>query len=364
MKIASIVGARPNFVKIAPLAWEIAAREGIEHTIVHTGQHYDESMSDGFFESLEIPEPDINLGVGSDGHGRQTGRIMIELEPVLEELEPDWVVTVGDVNSTAAATMVAVKLGISTAHVEAGLRSFDRSMPEEINRMVTDAISALHLVTEQSGHDNLVREGVDPSRIHFVGNIMIDWLVRALPKARELKAWERFGLEPGGYLLVTLHRPSNVDDHEQLEGLARALASMGKRRNVLFPAHPRTRRNLENFGLGKLLSEREGVALTEPMDYITFLSLVTSARALITDSGGIQEETTYLGIPCITLRSNTERPVTVEIGTNELVTPTGDGLLAAFEKLEAGNWKKGTVPRLWDGKTAVRIIDALSGALP
>ncbi len=359
MHILSIVGARPNFPKIAPLAWEIASREGICHTIVHTGQHYDRTLSDGFFDVLSIPEPDLNLGIGSATHGVQTGKIMIALEPIMQEMRPDWVVTVGDVNSTAAASLVAVKLGIKTAHVEAGLRSRDRGMPEEINRMVTDAISDLLFTTEEAGTTNLLNEGVPQEKVIFAGNIMIDSLVHVLPKAREAAKWQAFDVEPGQYILTTLHRPSNVDTKESLEGLIRALKEISRTNKVIFPVHPRTRKNLETFGLLNALSNEPGMILTDPLDYLTFLSLVTKAKALLTDSGGIQEETTYLQIPCMTLRPNTERPSTITLGTNELVRPEYSPVMEAFGRLEAGEWKKGKVPPLWDGKTAGRVLDGL-----
>lgn len=361
LHIASVVGARPNLVKIAPLVWEFSRRGGIHHTLIHTGQHYDDVMSNSFFETLQIPKADINLGVGSGTHGVQTGRVMVELEPVLDELRPDWLLTVGDVNSTVAAALVAVKLGIPTAHVEAGLRSFDRSMPEEINRIITDSISDLLFVSEPHGLENLRREGVDEARIRFVGNVMIDTLVELLPRARDARAWERFGVEPKRYLLVTLHRPSNVDLPERLAGLCEALLEVSVRIPVLFPVHPRTLANLRRFDLEERMKGAPGVTLTEPLDYLNFLSLVTSAGALLTDSGGIQEETTYLGIPCLTLRPNTERPITVTEGTNELVAPTREGVLRAVERLLSGGWKQGKVPRFWDGKTAGRIVDVLAG---
>lgn len=362
MRIVSVVGARPNFVKIAPIARALRTQSGVDHVLIHTGQHYDRSMSDSFFETLEIPEPDINLGVGSSSHGVQTGRIMIELEPVLEELAPDWVVTVGDVNSTAAAALVACKLQRRVVHVEAGLRSFDRSMPEEINRVITDAVSDLLFVTEQSGRDNLAREGIDPGRVHLVGNVMIDSLVRALPSAREAEAWKRYRLSPGEYVLVTLHRPSNVDDPEMLRGIVEALIETAAAQPVLFPVHPRTRRSLERFDLFDRLAGAGGVTVTEPLDYRSFLSLTTAAKGLLTDSGGIQEETTHLGIPCLTLRANTERPVTIELGTNALIGSDLPALREALAALERGEWKRGERPPLWDGNTAERIAAVLLAA--
>jgi len=361
MHIVSIVGARPNFVKIAPIARAAGQREGVHHTIIHTGQHYDAAMSASFFEVLDIPDPDINLEIGSGSHGVQTGKVMIALEPVLQELKPDWLLTVGDVNSTAAAALVAVKLGIRTAHVEAGLRSRDRAMPEEINRIVTDSISDALFVTEQAGLDNLMAEGVSDEKVHFTGNVMIDSLIYALPKAREKEAWGEIGVEKGEYVLVTLHRPSNVDQRDSLAGLVDALKQIAGRSPVVFPVHPRTRASLERFGLWEDLASAPGMHISEPLDYLTFLSLVSGSKALLTDSGGIQEETTYLGIPCVTLRPNTERPSTIDLGTNELVTPERDAVLEAFNRIATGAWKKGEVPPLWDGHAAERIVEILAG---
>ena len=305
MHIVSIVGARPNFMKIAPIAWAARKRPHIRHTIIHTGQHYDAAMSESFFDILDIPRPEVNLGIGSGSHGEQTGRVMMALEPLLSDYHPDWVLTVGDVNSTAATAMVAAKLGLATAHVEAGLRSFDRTMPEEINRLVTDAISDLLLVTEQSGLDNLHHEGVDERKIRMTGNVMIDTLVHHLAQAEQVRMAETLGLTPGSYVLVTLHRPSNVDDPAQLTDLTEALLEISRRCPVVFPIHPRTRQRMEAAGLYARLAAAPGMTLTPPQDYLSFLSLVTTCKAVLTDSGGIQEETTYLHIPCITLRPNT-----------------------------------------------------------
>lgn len=361
MKIVSIVGARPNFVKIAPISWALRRREHVDHRIIHTGQHFDTSLSSSFFDTLDIPEPNLNLDVGSSSHGVQTGTIMCKLEPVLNEIRPDWVVVVGDVNSTVAATLVASKLGLRTAHVEAGLRSFDRTMPEEINRLVTDSISDLLFVTEQAALDNLSREGVPDEKVHFVGNVMIDTLIKILPKAREVAAWSEYGVDPGKYLVVTLHRPSNVDSYDSLKGLMDALVKISHDSPLIFPMHPRTRNKLKEFGILEDVQSHRGLIIAEPVDYLSFLSLVTGATGVITDSGGIQEETTYLGIPCITLRPNTERPVTIELGTNELIEPTGRSLMEAFNRLSAGTWKKGVIPKFWDGRTAERIADVLLG---
>lgn len=295
MHVVSVVGARPNFVKIAPIAWEFQARQDIQHTLIHTGQHYDVSMSDAFFKLLSIPAPDINLNVGSSSHGVQTGRIMAEIEPKLADLRPDWVVVLGDVNSTAAASLVATKLGLRVAHVEAGLRSFDRGMPEEINRIVTDAISDLLLITEPSGLENLRREGVDDARIEYTGNVMIDSLVKVLPAAREMAKWQQIGFDAGDYVLVTLHRPTNVDTPDQLGDLMASLAGVAERCPVVFAVHPRTRSRLEQFGLLDNYEKQDGLHLFSPFNYLEFLSLMSAAKGLITDSGGVQEETTYLG---------------------------------------------------------------------
>lgn len=359
MHIITIAGARPNFVKLAPLCWEFAKHPKIEHSIVHTGQHYDDAMSDSFFKALNIPAPKINLGVGSAPHGVQTGQIMIALEPVFQNLNPDWIITFGDVNSTMAASIVAVKLGIKCAHVEAGLRSFDRSMPEEINRIVTDSLSDLLFVSEQSGFDNLMHEGVDKSKVHFVGNIMIDTLIAMLPYAHSLNACANFNLTPNKYGVITLHRPSNVDDKNQLEDLCRALLKIADDIPLVMPLHPRTRENLKKFDLLLRLSSHKSITLIQPVDYLSFLSLVLQSQMVLTDSGGIQEETTYLGIPCFTIRRNTERPVTVDLGTNILVNPDSSSIIKAFQQFHQGRMKKGTIPPLWDGNTANRIVSIL-----
>jgi len=359
VKIVTIVGARPNFVKLAPIAWVLREKPGVEHVIIHTGQHYDLRLSESFFQTLDIPQPDINLGVGSGLHGAQTGRMMIELEPVIKELNPDWVVTFGDVNSTLATTLVSSKIGIKSAHVESGLRSYDRNMPEEVNRVVADALSDVLFVTEQSGMDNLLREGVDSSKMHFVGNVMIDTLVKMLPVAGKLAEWERYGLTPTNYIVITLHRPSNVDDPGQLRDLCHAFEVISRHIPIVMPLHPRTRAKLEESGVWIGQTAPMNIKLIDPIDYLAFLSLVSKSKMVITDSGGIQEETTYLGIPCMTIRPNTERPVTVELGTNELVTPTSQVILKAFDQFRQDNWKKGSIPPLWDGHAAERILDVL-----
>ena len=359
MRVLSVVGARPNFMKVAPIHRELQRRGGPVSRIVHTGQHYDEKMSEVFFRQLELPEPDVYLGVGSGSHAQQTARIMSAFEPVLEKERPDVLVVVGDVNSTLACALVAVKLGIPVAHVEAGLRSFDRSMPEEINRIVTDGISELLLVSEESGIENLRREGAAVDRIVLVGNVMIDSLVRVLDAARQLDLVSAYDLERGRYALVTMHRPSNVDDRQRLGTIVEALELVARSVPVVFAVHPRTAERLRSAGLYDRLASAPGVRLTEPLGYLEFLHLMDQAAVVLTDSGGIQEETTYLGVPCLTVRENTERPATVEIGTNRLVPlcppQIVERVLGADElKASAG------IPPLWDGSAAARIVDALA----
>jgi UDP-N-acetylglucosamine 2-epimerase (non-hydrolysing) len=356
MKLLHVVGARPNFVKIAPIYREVDGREGVTQVLIHTGQHYDDEMSDIFFQEFGLPAPDLNLEVGSATHAVQTAEVMKRIEPVLDAEDPDWVVVVGDVNSTLAATLVAVKKGIRVAHVEAGLRSFDRTMPEEINRILTDRIADLLLTPSRDGDENLRREGVDPVRIRFVGNVMIDTLDHLLPRARERWATVRERLDaPDRYALVTMHRPGNVDEEGRLRGIMNALAELSHELPVLFPVHPRTRARLDAFGIE---ADREGLRLLDPQGYVDFLALTAHASLVVTDSGGIQEETTYLGIPCLTVRPNTERPITLTEGTNRLVAPTEAAILeAAREAL--GDGARAGRPELWDGRTAPRIVDAL-----
>ncbi len=317
MRFLHVVGARPNFMKIAPVMRALARFDGVEQSLVHTGQHYDDSLSDHFLADLELPRPDLNLGVGSGSHAVQTGRMLIALDPVLRRMEPDWVFTVGDVNSTLAAALAAAKLGIPVAHIEAGLRSYDWRMPEEINRVVTDSLSDALFTTERSGNENLIAEGVEPDRIHFVGNVMIDTLDRYRPRAAELKAHEALNLTEGRYLLVTLHRPENVDDPARLEAFLRAMTETTFECEVpvVFPLHPRTARNVREFGLDSALRP---LVVLAPLRYLEFLCLMDHAGAVLTDSGGVQEETTVLGIPCITLREVTDRPITLSEGTTRL----------------------------------------------
>lgn len=351
-RIISVVGARPNFMKVAPIHRAFDAYAATwSHSIVHTGQHYDSAMSDAFFSDLDMPHPAFFLGVGSGSHAEQTARIMTGFEQVCKEARPDYVIVVGDVNSTIACALVSVKMGIRTAHVEAGLRSGDRSMPEEINRLATDAIVDDLFVTEESGRRHLLREGVDPSRIHFVGNTMIDSLRYALPKSAESTILERCGCAPGSYMLVTMHRPSNVDEPEQLSMLMDVVARVSGEMPVVFPVHPRTRKNIAAFGIAIPAS----VKLLDPVGYVDFLALMKSAAMVLTDSGGIQEETTALGVACITSRTTTERPVTVECGTNILVEPTREAILGAIARVRRGDGPTGIVPPLWDGRAAERI---------
>ena len=355
--IIGVVGARPNFMKIAPLAAAFRTRPSVRHVLVHTGQHYDERMSRLFFEDLGIPRPDANLEVGSGSHAAQTAEIIRRFEPVVQRYRPDAVVVVGDVNSTIACALVAAKLGVRVAHVEAGLRSFDRRMPEEINRVLTDAISDFLFVSEPSGVENLRREGVPAERVFFVGNVMIDTLLGNLEKARASRVLEDLHVEPRGYATLTLHRPSNVDDPETLGRLLGALGAIARELPIVFPVHPRTRKNLERFGLANL--ERQGFRLTEPLGYLDFLKLNANARVVLTDSGGIQEETTILKVPCLTLRENTERPVTVQVGCNQLVGSDPDRILAAFRRVMLQRDFTCAAPEGWDGHAAERIADIL-----
>jgi UDP-N-acetylglucosamine 2-epimerase (non-hydrolysing) len=360
MKAAVVVGARPNFMKAAPLMREFGARNRIDPFLVHTGQHYDENMSKIFFEDLNLPRPDIYLGIGSGSHAVQTAGVMVEFEKVAEEEEPDLIIVVGDVNSTLACSLVGAKLHIPVAHVEAGLRSFDKRMPEEINRMITDILSDFCFTTSPEAKANLNREGIGDERIHFVGNIMIDSLKSYIDKSEESPILQNLGLNVGEYILVTLHRPSNVDDPGQFSSLFGVLSDLAESNPVVFPMHPRTRKVMELAGIDP--DQHPGLKIIEPVGYLDFLKGMKHARAVITDSGGIQEETTILGVPCLTVRDNTERPITVEIGTNKLVGTRAEDLFAAAQEvLEKGMGDFGTPP-LWDGKTAPRIADVLEKA--
>ena len=359
MKIVHVVGARPNFMKIAPIMSAFDRTGEVDQVLVHTGQHYDEALSTYFFEDLGLPRPDMNLGVGSGSQGVQTARAMIALEPVLEREQPDWAFTVGDANSTMAAALVAAKLGFRVAHVEAGLRSHDWTMPEEINRVVTDRLSDALFTTEPSAEENLAREGIPDERIHFVGNVMIDTLERHRGRAAALKVAEGMGLEAKRFLLATLHRPTNVDHADRLAGLLLALTEVaaGTGYDVLLPLHPRTAARVKEMGLENLL---EPLAIMSPLRYLEFLGLLQDAAAVVTDSGGIQDETTVLGVPCITVRHSTERPVTLTHGTNRLYSGDPHGLLDVVREalLSEGTWVR---PPLWDGHAAERIVSVTLG---
>lgn len=360
LKIINVVGARPNFMKIAPVMEEMRRRaDRLQPVLVHTGQHYDEAMSDSFFEDLQIPRPDVNLEIGSASHAQQTARIMMAFEQVINEHQPDWVVVVGDVNSTMAATLVASKMGVKVAHIEAGLRSFDRAMPEEINRLVTDALADLLLTPSPDGNENLLREGIHQKKIRFVGNVMIDTLYAQLERAGSSRVLEQWQLQKKNYCAMTLHRPSNVDNKETLAGILDALQVVQERLPIVFPIHPRTRARIEEFGLNSLVEKQKNLILTSPLGYLDFLQLYSNSRLVLTDSGGIQEETTALGIPCLTLRQNTERPITVTEGTNRLVG--NDPAVIKREALHALDIPPvaGRVPDLWDGQAAKRIVDAI-----
>ncbi len=358
LKIISVVGARPNFMKIAPVHRAFLKHKGAaDHLICHTGQHYDERMSKIFFTDLKLPEPDFYLGAGSGSHAEQTARIMIEFEKIVLAEKPDLVIVAGDVNSTIACSLVAVKLAAKVAHIEAGLRSFDRTMPEEINRILTDSISDYLFVTEESGLINLEKEGVSKEKIFFTGNVMIDSLVYFLPEAGRSGILDEFKLTIDKYCLVTLHRPSNVDSPEFLVKLIDVLNAITEKVKVVFPVHPRTMKNIEVAGLKENLSRN--FLLTEPAGYIDFLALIKNAGLIITDSGGIQEESTYLGVQCITVRENTERPVTVKLGTNQLIGTDLQKVKETALTIIDGKKKKGTIPPLWDGHAAERIVDII-----
>jgi UDP-N-acetylglucosamine 2-epimerase (non-hydrolysing) len=359
-KILSVVGARPNFMKVAPLHRAFQKYNNlIQHVIVHTGQHYDQAMSKVFFEDLELPSPDVYLGVGSGSHAQQTAKVMVEFEKVRDEQKPDLVIVVGDVNSTLACSLVAAKAGVKVAHVEAGLRSFDRTMPEEINRLVTDAIADYLFVSEASGMKNLKHEGVEDKKVFFVGNVMIDSLIYFREKAKGSKIPKALGLKPRQYALVTLHRPSNVDQKETIQRIFDVLKRLSERTTVVFPIHPRTRKMLAQFGIDRDVNAIANLILTDPLGYLDFISIMDSAAVLITDSGGIQEETTYLKVPCLTLRENTERPVTVEVGTNELCGNDINSVVPKTFAILDGKVKAGKIPELWDGRAAERIAEIL-----
>lgn len=359
LKVANVVGARPNFMKIAPIMRALEADPFFDAVLVHTGQHYDIKMSDVFFEDLGLAAPNVNLAVGSGPHGRQTGQVMMRFEEFVENARPDVIIVVGDVNSTLAAALVAAKLHIPVAHVEAGLRSFDRAMPEEINRVLTDAISDFLFITERSAEKNLVAEGIPASRIYFVGNVMIDALLANRKRAEASDVLDRLRLEAHKFAVLTLHRPSNVDDREALGRIVEALKVVGGMMPIIFPAHPRTIKNLEGFGLLDGLEKGGRVRITQPLGYIDFLRLTDTAAMVLTDSGGLQEETTVLGVPCITLRENTERPVTVEQGTNVLVGNDTARIIAAAKEAVKSGRRTARIPEHWDGRAADRIVAIL-----
>lgn len=358
LDLISVAGARPNFMKVAPIARALETVGGVRHRIVHTGQHYDANMSESFFRDLGIPAPWRNLEVGSGSHAVQTAEIMIRFERALDEAPPAVVVVVGDVNSTIACTLVCAKKGIPVAHVEAGLRSFDRTMPEEINRVLTDAIAEVLFVSEPSGVVNLRNEGVHSGRIFLVGNVMIDTLLRFRQQARTMRAWERYGLAPKGYGVVTIHRPSNVDDPQILKELVAALEAIARRLPLLFPVHPRTRGRMEQGGFWRPTDA--GFITCEPLGYVEFLALMDGAKLLLTDSGGIQEEACILGVPCLTLRENTERPITIEVGCNTLVGRDPPRILEEAFRIIDGRRQPCRIPDLWDGKAAERIATILT----
>ncbi len=354
MLICNVVGARPNFIKIAPVVLEMKAR-GMRQLLLHTGQHYDRHMSDVFFDELGMPRPDAFLGVGSGTHAEQTARVMTAFEKICMEKAFGLVVVGGDVNSTAACAMVAAKLGIAVAHVEAGLRSFDRTMPEEINRVVTDHLSELLFTTEESAGKNLVREGNGKERIHFTGNCMIDSLLKHAEAAVGGSPWRPFGLEPEGYAVLTLHRPSNVDDPGTLRSLLGIVGEISEHIPLLFPVHPRTQARIAEMDL----QVPHRLKVCGPMPYLSFIGILAKAKLVLTDSGGIQEETTALNVPCLTLRRNTERPVTVTSGTNRIVGTDGGMIREGVEEVLSGRWRKCVVPHLWDGRAASRIVDVI-----
>jgi len=357
IKVVNVVGARPNFMKIAPIIRAMEARcDEISQSLVHTGQHYDEMMSESFFRDLDIPAPEINLNTGSGSHAEQTAAVMLSFEPVLRQMRPDWVFVTGDVNSTLASALVAGKMKINVAHVEAGLRSFDWTMPEELNRVLTDRISELLFTPSPEADENLLREGIEPHRIVRVGNVMIDTLYHQLESAGRSEILETLALEPRSFAVVTLHRPASVDEPATLQNLFSALAEIGRELPVVFPAHPRTQARMREFGIQPV----KEVRVIDPLGYLDFLKLWSNSRLVLTDSGGLQEETTTLAIPCLTLRDNTERPITIIQGTNHLVGLERERIVTIARKVLRGEFEnKGSRPELWDGHAAERIVDAL-----
>ena len=382
MKVIQVVGARPNFMKVAPLHRAIQKLAGWTSMIVHTGQHFDAKMSDVFFTQLELPKPDFFLGIGGGSHTEVTAKIMVAFEKIVEAEKPDLIIVVGDVTSTLACTLVAIKMGIKVAHVEAGLRSFDRTMPEELNRILTDSVADYLFVTEESGMQHLKNEGVADERVFFAGNVMIDSLVRYQEKAKTTTILEDLGLSTSDsrlatsdsrlatsdsrlatddYIVMTMHRPANVDTEKGLQSILELIELSGKDTKIIFPIHPRTRAHMEKFGLADRLDQAKNLIMTEPLGYLEFIQLMSNATAILTDSGGIQEETTYLGVPCLTFRDSTERPITVTLGTNQLLSDLDPKkTYAALKEILAGKVKKGSIPPLWDGKAAERIAAKLA----
>jgi UDP-N-acetylglucosamine 2-epimerase (non-hydrolysing) len=354
MKIIVVAGARPNFVKIAPLIKELEKNK-LNYILVHTGQHYDKNMSDIFFKELEIPQPQYNLGVGSGSHAEQTAKIMMEFEKVCTAETPDLIIVVGDVNSTIACALTAKKLGINVAHVEAGLRSNDNTMPEEINRILTDRISDYLFVSEESGLENLKKEGTPDEKVHHVGNVMIDTLINSLDKIEKSTVLQELNLEPKKYAIITMHRPSNVDTKEKLSEFLDFILELQEKIKIVWPIHPRVKNNMIKFDLYQKIEKNENIMLLEPQSYLNFLKLVKNCLFVLTDSGGLQEETTYLKIPCITMRENTERPSTTTMGTNTLINSIAQAK-NTIEQILNRQYKTGEIPKLWDGKTAARII--------
>ncbi len=359
LKLMLVAGARPNFMKIAPICGVLKQKKGVDYYVVHTGQHYDENMSKIFFDQLDIPRPNINLNVGSHSHALQTANIMIGFEKVLEDYSPDIVVVVGDVNSTLACALVAAKLHIPVAHVEAGLRSFNWRMPEEINRVLTDRLSQFLFTTCEDANQNLIREGIDPENIYFVGNVMIDTLLKFKRIASKNDILQILNLKSKSYAVLTMHRPSNVDSLENLSYIFEALGEVQKLIKVIYPVHPRTKQRIIDFGLEKKLDEMNNFMMIDPLGYLDFLHLMDNAWFVLTDSGGIQEETTILGVPCLTLREETERPITVTEGTNIVVRRDKEKIFAEASKILNGAGKTGRIPTKWDGKAAQRIVDIL-----
>ena len=355
--IILVVGARPNFMKIAPIQKELDLR-GIPNILLHTGQHYDDNMSKVFFDDLKMKKPDIYLGIGSGSHATQTAKVMVEFEQVCSQYNPSMVVVVGDVNSTLACSLVSAKLNIKCAHVEAGLRSFDREMPEEINRIVTDSICDILLTPSEDGDENLMKEGVNESKIHMVGNVMIDSLLNNLDVAKNLDVLTKYGISKD-YVLVTLHRPSNVDNESVFSDIISALEELSGNVEFVFPMHPRTKKMAEKFQLYGRIESISGMKITEPAGYLEFISLMSKSKLVLTDSGGLQEETTALGIPCLTIRENTERPVTITQGTNQLVGTDRERIVQSGKEALQGHGKAGQIPKFWDGKTSARIVDVL-----